>query len=309
MSFPAYARSVLGFNVLVILWGALVRATGSGAGCGRHWPLCNGVAVPQTAETATLIEYGHRTTSGLALILVAVLWWWSRKTFDSGHRVRKAAAWSFGFIVIEALIGAGLVLFGLVGDDDSAVRAAYLALHLLNTFLLLAALALTAFWAVDQSVLVRPTRGAAFGLLLTGCLLILAVGITGAIAALGDTLFPTTSLAEGMRADADSTSHFLLRLRVFHPLLALLAGVYLSVMVWLLARLRPASLQSPWSRALSSLLLIQLGVGLTNLLLLAPTALQIVHLFVADLLWITMVIFSASALSAAPRDPAPLPAA
>jgi len=303
MSFPAYARSVLGFNLLVILWGALVRATGSGAGCGRHWPLCNGLVVPRAAETPTLIEYGHRITSGLALILVAVLWWWSRKAFASGHRVRKAAAWSFGFIVIEALIGAGLVLLGLVGDDDSIARAAYLALHLLNTFLLLGALALTSFWATSHAPLVRPTRGAAFWLLLTGCLIILAVGMTGAIAALGDTLFPTVSLAEGMRADADSTSHFLLRLRVLHPLLALLAGVYLSVMVWLLARVRPASLQSPWSRALSSLVLVQLGVGLTNLLMLAPTALQIVLLFVADLLWITLVIFSASALTAPPRDP------
>jgi cytochrome c oxidase assembly protein subunit 15 len=309
MSFPAYARSVLGFNLLVILWGALVRATGSGAGCGRHWPLCNGVVIPETPETATFIEYGHRTTSGLALILVAVLWWWSRKAFVSGHRVRKAAAWSFGFIVIEALIGAGLVLLELVGDDDSVARAAYLALHLLNTFLLLAALGLAAFWAVEQTPLLRPTRGAAFWLLLTGGLLILAVGMTGAIAALGDTLFPSVSLAEGMRADADSTSHFLLRLRVLHPLLALLAGVYLSVMVWLLARVRPASLQSPWSRALSSLVLVQLGVGLTNLLLLAPTALQIVHLLVADLLWITLVIFAASALTAPPRDSAPRVAA
>jgi len=309
MSFPAYARSVLGFNLLVILWGALVRATGSGAGCGRHWPLCNGVVIPETVETATLIEYGHRTTSGLALILVAVLWWWSRKAFVPGHRVRKAAAWSLGFIVIEALIGAGLVLLELVGDDDSVARAAYLALHLLNTFLLLAALGLAAFWAVEQMPLLQPTRGAAFWLLLTGGLLILAVGMTGAIAALGDTLFPSVSLAEGMRADADSTSHFLLRLRVLHPLLALLAGVYLSVMVWLLARVRPASLLSPWCRVLSSLVLVQLGVGLTNLLLLAPTALQLVHLFVADLLWITLVIFAASALTAPPRDSAPQAAA
>jgi len=303
MSFPAYARSVLGVVILVILWGAVVRATGSGAGCGEHWPLCNGLIVPRATETPTLIEYGHRITSGIALILVAVLWWWSRKAFASGHRVRRVTAWSFVFIIVEALIGRALVLLRLVGDDDSVARAGYLALHLLNTFLLLGALALTSFWASSQTPFVRPTRGAAFWLLLTGCLIILAVGMTGAIAALGDTLFPSASLAEGMRADADSTSHFLLRLRVLHPLLALLAGVYLSVMVWLLARVRPASLQSPWSRALSSLVLLQLGVGLTNLLMLAPTALQIVHLFVADLLWITMVIFAASALTAPPRDP------
>lgn len=302
MTFPAYARSVLGFNLLVILWGALVRATGSGAGCGAHWPLCNGVVIPRDPETATLIEYGHRTTSGIAFLLVALLWWWSRGAYPRGHRVRPAAAASLVLIVIEALIGAGLVRLGLVGNDDSPGRAVYLAGHLLNTFLLLGTLALTAYWATSQAPLRQPGRGPAALLLGLGLLLILVTGMTGAIAALGDTLFPSATLTEGFRADTEPTSHFLIRLRVLHPLLALLAGVYLSVMVWLVARDRPAALQSPWSRALSSLLLIQLGVGLTNLLMLAPTALQIVHLLVADLLWIALVIFAASALTAQPRD-------
>lgn len=308
MSFPAYARSVLGLNLLVILWGALVRASGSGAGCGRHWPLCNGAAIPPAPETATLIEYGHRTSSGLALVMVVVLWWWSRKAFIPGHRVQTAAAWSLGFIILEALIGAGLVLFGLVGENDSIARAAYLAVHLLNTFFLLAALALTALWATNQAPLLSPWRGSAGWLLLAGLGCILLVGMTGAIAALGDTLFPSGTLAEGIRADAEPTAHFLVRLRVLHPLLALLAGVYLSVMVWLVSRVRPASLQTPWSRAVSSLVLIQLGVGLTNLLMLAPTALQLLHLLVADLLWIALVVFTATALAAPPSDrPRPPP--
>lgn len=308
MSFPAYARSVLGFNLLVILWGAFVRASGSGAGCGRHWPLCNGAAIPSSPEAATLIEYGHRTTSGLALILVVALWWWSGRTFAPGHRVRKAATWSLVFIVLEALIGAGLVLLGLVGQDDSAGRAVYLAGHLLNTFLLLGALALTAYWATNQAPLREPSHGPARMLLGAGLLAILLTGMTGAIAALGDTLFPSGSLAEGLRADRDAAAHFLVRLRVLHPVLALLTGVYLSVMVWLVARVRPASLQSPWPRAVSTLVLIQLLVGLTNLLLLAPTALQLVHLFVADLLWIALVLFAASALTAPLRAPPAAPA-
>lgn len=308
MSFPAYARSVLGVTVLVILWGALVRATGSGAGCGEHWPLCNGVVIPRDPGTATLIEYGHRATSGIAFLMVAALWWWSRRAFPHGHRVRTVAAASLVLIVIEALIGAGLVRLGLVGNDDSPGRAVYLAGHLLNTFLLLGTLALTAYWATSQTPLRQPGRGPAAMLLGAGLLLILVTGMTGAIAALGDTLFPSTTLTEGLRADAEATSHFLVRLRVLHPLLALLTGVYLSVIVWLVARARPASLQSPWSRALSSLLLLQLGVGLTNLLMLAPTALQILHLLVADLLWIALVVFAASALTAQPRDP-PVPRA
>lgn len=301
MSFPAYARSVLGVNLLVILWGAFVRATGSGAGCGQHWPLCNGTAIPQSPATATLIEYGHRTSSGLALLLVLGLWWWSRKAFPPGDRARRAAAVSLAFIITEALIGAGLVLLGLVGKDDSPARAPYLAVHLLNTFLLLASLALTVLWSTRRAPMREPARGAAPWLLLVALLAVLVVGITGAITALGDTLFPSASLAEGFRADTVPTSHFVVRLRVLHPVMALLTGAYLSSMGWLLARVRPESVQQPWSRALAGLVLIQLGLGLTNLLLLAPTVLQIAHLLVADLLWITLVIFSATALTAAPR--------
>jgi heme a synthase len=301
MSFPAYTRSVLGFNLLVILWGAFVRASESGAGCGRHWPLCNGTAIPQSPATATLIEYAHRTSSGVALILVVGLWWWSRKEFGPGHRVRRAAAGSLIFIVTEALIGAGLVLLGLVGQDDSLGRAAYLAIHLLNTFLLLAALALTALWSRNDAPLRSPGQGAGPWLLLSGLLAVLALGMTGAIAALGDTLFPSTSLAEGFRADTTPTAHLLIRLRVLHPVLALVSGVYLGSLGWLLARVRPASVESPWGRGLSGLVLIQLLVGLTNLLLLAPTVLQILHLLVADLLWITLVVFSATALTAPRR--------
>jgi heme A synthase len=293
---------VLGFNLLVILWGAFVRASGSGAGCGKHWPLCNGTAIPQSRASATLIEYTHRTSSGLALILVVVLWWWSRRAFAPGHRARRCAAISLLFIISEALVGAGLVLLGLVGQNNSLGRAAYLAFHLLNTFLLLAALSLTALWSTNQASWQRPRSGPAPWLLLMGLLAVLGVGMTGAIAALGDTLFPSASLAEGFRADSTPGAHLLVRLRVLHPVLALLAGVYLSSLGWVLARVRPGSIPTIWSRLLGTLVVIQLGVGFTNLLMLAPIALQMVHLLVADLLWISLVLLSATALSAPPTE-------
>ena len=295
MRFPRYAWSVLGCNLFVILWGALVRATGSGAGCGQHWPLCNGEVIPQDPATATLIEFTHRTTSGLALLLVVGLFWWSRRAFPAGHRARRGAAWSLALIGVEALIGAGLVLLELVGRDDSLLRAGYLAAHLLNTFLLLAALALTAHWSGMPPAAPGPRGGTAPWLLAFGLGAILVVGMTGAIAALGDTLFPSRSLAEGLRADADPAAHYLVRLRVLHPVLAILAGIYLSAMVWAVGRARPAALTSRWGRALTLLVLLQLVVGLTNLFLLAPTPLQLVHLLVADLMWIASVVFAADA--------------
>jgi cytochrome c oxidase assembly protein subunit 15 len=297
MRFTRYAWSVVAANLFVILWGALVRATGSGAGCGRHWPLCNGEMLPQDPGLTTLIELTHRLTSGIALLLVAILFWWSRGALPRGHRARTAAAWSLGFILIEALIGAGLVLLELVGDDDSLGRAAYLAAHLLNTFLLLAALALTAHWSGRPAPDRDPGSrgGAAPWLLAVGLAAILVLGMTGAIAALGDTLFPSRSLAEGLRADADPAAHYLVRLRVLHPVLAILAGIYLSGMVWAVARARPAALTSRWGRAVTLLVLLQLVVGLTNLFFLAPTPVQLAHLLVADLLWISVVIFAADA--------------
>jgi heme A synthase len=303
MPFPIYALVVLGVNLFVILWGAVVRASGSGAGCGEHWPLCNGEILPQSPATATLIEFTHRVTSGIALILVIALFWWSRRAFPPGHRARTGALWSLVFIGSEALVGAGLVLFHLVGDDASPLRAIYLSVHLLNTFLLLAALSLTAHWATHEAPWQRPGSGAAPWLLGAGLLAVLIVGMSGAVTALGDTLFPSASLAAGFREDASPTAHFLVRLRVLHPVLALLTGLYLSVMVWQVWRLRPAAVEAPWGRWLTTLVLLQLAVGLSNLLLRAPTPVQLAHLFVADLLWLTLVLFTATALTAAPvRD-------
>ena len=299
MKFRPFAWGVLGVNLFVILWGALVRATGSGAGCGRHWPLCNGEVIPTAPATATLIELTHRITSGLALLLVAALFWWSRREFPRGHAVRRWAACSLGFIVIEAGIGAGLVLLELVGANSSLARAGYLAAHLLNTFLLLGALTLTIQPSAPRIPPPASRRPTATGWLVTGLALLLVVGISGGIAALGDTLFPAGSLREGFRADLDPNSHVLLRLRGWHPLFALVAAVYLGLLTWRLARGSSALKHSGWTRAVPAVLVLQLGAGLLNLVLLAPVALQLGHLLLADLLWISVVGFSATVLSAA----------
>src|SRR5229473_6608919 len=146
-NFTRYAWGVLGWNLLVILWGAFVRATGSGAGCGSHWPLCNGEVVPRAPRLETIIEFTHRVTSGLALFAVVGLVVWSAVSFPRGHRVRRTAIVSLVLILTEALLGAGLVVFQLVAQDASVGRACYLSLHLVNTLFLLGALALTAWYS------------------------------------------------------------------------------------------------------------------------------------------------------------------
>jgi heme A synthase len=290
---------VLVWNVVVILWGAFVRATGSGAGCGAHWPLCNGEVVPRAPALETMVEFTHRATSGLALLLVIALAAWVFRARPKGHPARRAAAAAVVFIMVEAAVGAALVLFGLVAENDSVARALFMAGHLANTFVLLACLTLAAHWCGTDERL-RPAAVARFawpmGLAAVGLLL---VGKSGAIAALGDTLYPARSILGGLAQDVSPTAHFLVQLRMLHPVLAL-AGVLLVALASgrvLQATDEPAVRLTAWT--VSGLALVQLAAGLANVALLAPVWMQLVHLLLADLLWIAFVLLAVRALSLA----------
>jgi cytochrome c oxidase assembly protein subunit 15 len=288
--FARYAWVVLAFNVGVVLWGAFVRASGAGAGCGRHWPRCNGVVIPHSPSAATLIEFTHRATSGIALISVVALLWMAFRRFPRGHAVRRGAVASMVLILTEAGVGAGLVLLRLVAGNSSPARAGWMAVHLTNTFLLLAALALTAWWASGGRPVRARGQGLAALLAIAPLGLVILVGVTGAITALGDTLFPKGSvgLSEG--------EHFLERLRIVHPLLAIATAVFAIAAAARLRTLRRGRSTERLSYAASVLLAIQLAVGALNVALLAPTAMQIIHLLMADAVWITLVLLAASAL-------------
>ncbi len=283
-----FAWATLGWNIAVVLWGAYVRASGSGAGCGNHWPLCNGEVVPHAPAIQTIIEFTHRAMTAVAFFAVAGLLVWSIRAFPSGHRARKAALASFTFLIVEALLGAGLVLLDYVGANNSAGRALYLSLHLANTLLLLAALALTAWFSRDA----EPARGRISRLVAAALPIALLVSVSGAIAALGDTLFPAVSLSEGIRRDLSGTSDVLLRLRVFHPVLAVLAGVFFGSIAVSLLRAKQRTEAHRIALAVLILTVAQLSAGAMNLVLLAPVWMQILHLLVADLVWISLVLLA-----------------
>jgi heme A synthase len=296
-NFTLNAWLVLAYIVLVILWGAFVRATGSGAGCGSHWPLCNGVVVPRDAVTETRIEFFHRITSALSGLFVLGMLAWAFYAFPKRHIVRKGAAISTFFIITEGLLGAGLVLFELVAHNDSMARAFSMAAHLVNTFLLLASVTLTAWWASGGRPLRLRGQGAVGWLVIGGAFMMIVLGATGAITALGDTLFPAGSLAEGVARDFSPTAHFLERLRVWHPVIAVLTGIYLVVAGSVITAQRPSEATRRYTRWLKIVFLAQFAAGVVNLLLLAPVWMQIVHLLLADLLWITTILMGATALS------------
>jgi len=300
-TFCRFAWATLCYNVGVILWGAWVRITGSGAGCGSHWPTCNGEAIHLPETTATLIEMTHRMTSGITLILAVVLVLWARKIFPRGHSVIKAAFITLGFIILEALLGAGLVLFELVEDNDSVARAVIVGLHLVNTFGLLGFGCLTAWWAQGGNIPAGMRSHPVGSWLALGLFLTVIVGMSGAITALGDTLFPIDPTSPGelvdkLSRDLQPTEHFLVRLRVFHPFLAGGVSLILFCGAFLARKRLPTRSISRLSVLLMALLAMGVVHGLGNIWMAAPGWMQIIHLLLADGIWITQVLFTSEIL-------------
>jgi cytochrome c oxidase assembly protein subunit 15 len=284
-----FAWLTLAFMVLVILWGAVVRATSSGAGCGANWPLCNGDFFPHHPRLATVIEFTHRSMSGVCTFLVVALLVWTFRATDPGHRARRAAVWSTGLLVSEAFFGALLVLLHYVEHNISAGRVVMQSIHFTNTMLLLAALSLTAwFLARRPQESLPPPSNESRNIALMAIVATIVVGATGSLAALADTLFPSTSLTSAMAQDFSSSSPFLVHTRWIHPasaMVGLVCALFLTKKV-----------QGKLSRAVVALLAAQIVLGVADVLLLAPTWMQVVHLLGADLYWIALTALSAQVL-------------
>ena len=291
----AYAALVVGFMVLVILEGAIVRATGSGAGCGNHWPLCNGDFFPHHPRLATIIEYTHRSMTGLCTALVAGLIAWTFFARPRRDRARSAVVWSGILLATEAFLGAILVKGGYVENNASNMRVFMQSIHFTNTMLLLAAITLTWWWLRDRSRPACPpfpSRPVVWLALIATIL----VGATGSVAALADTLFPSASLQSAFIRDFSASSPLLVRMRWVHPATALIG---LSCALWLALKLGGSL-----ARWVLGLISVQVILGALDVLLLAPTWMQVLHLLGADLYWIALVAACATIL-APQRQPTP----
>lgn len=297
LRFQHFAWGLLAYNLAVILGGAFVRASMSGDGCGAHWPTCSGQLIPDTSRLATVIEFSHRLSTGLLLPLVIGLVVWALRAWPKGHPVRGGALAVLGFTLAEALIGAGLVLFRLVAHDRSVYRAVAMPAHLITTFLLLMALTLTAWWAGGGRAPRLRGQGTMLPALALGLGATLLLGISGAITALGDMLFPAPSLLEGLKQDLSPSAHFLVALRIYHPLIAVCTGLYLMLLAGLAQHLRPSDEVRRFSHLTVMVFMLQFGAGLVNYALHAPIWMQLVHLLLADAFWISLVLLAASALA------------
>ncbi len=295
--FATFAWANLGYNLLVILWGAFVRATGSGAGCGDHWPLCDGQVIPRAPSAEMMVEFFHRVTSGVALLGALGLLIWALRAYERGHTVRAGAISVMVFMVLEALLGAALVLFELVAMNTSITRAFMMALHLINTFLLLGALTLTAWWASGGAPLRLRGQGRLPWLLGIGLVGTALVGSSGAITALGDTLLQHGALPGGVSQPINSSAHPLVQMRAIHPFIGVLVGLYTLYLASVVTSLRPDPATRKFGWGLVGLFFAQILIGSLNVTLKAPVWMQLVHLLMADLVWICLVLLSAVALA------------
>ena len=292
--FSRFAWFVLIYNVGVVLLGAVVRATESGAGCGSNWPTCRGSLIPTGGTVETAIEFAHRATAGVALALVATLAVWAVRTRPRGDVARWMALLSGVLIFNEALIGAALVLFEWVADDESIGRVISIVVHLVNTFLLLGSLTLTAWFGDGRPFPHRPFAVAPLRVARVGGIALLVVGAAGAITALGDTLFPPDSVGSGFLNDLGGT--FIVRLRWIHPILAVATAGYL----WWMAR----TVNNAAGKWLHGLVYTQVIAGVINIAALAPIWMQVIHLLLADAVWISFVLVATQKLVDSERVPA-----
>lgn len=302
-AFAKYAWIALAYNLVVILWGVFLRASYSGDGCGQHWITCHGEAIPSAPELKTLIEFSHRVTSMLAGLVVIGLVIWAFRKFEKRHLVRRLALLSLVFILIEGAIGGGLVLTGNTAANWTPSRPYWTAGHLINTFVLIGLLGLTAWFASGDRRFVLRGPAKVWILLTLGIAAIFVTGISGSMAALTNMLFPSETLAEGIAKDFDPNSHILLRLRILHPIFSIFTAVFL---IFLSDMIRNAAnkdaLVSKWANVVSILVIVQIIFGGATLLLLAPIVMQLGHLLLADLIWISFVLMGASVFTAGRAD-------
>ena len=290
--FSTFAWGVLTYTMAVILWGYFLRISESGDGCGTDWPLCSGELVPAGAGFPTWVEFTHRASSGLTLILVVVLASLAVRSFGRGHPVRRATLAALLFTVTESLFGAILVVFGWVAGDVSVGRVLIRPFHVTNTFLLMGALGLTAWWAsrrVDRTTSLgkpesRRFRAAGAGLL--------ALAATGSWAGLAGTAFPAETVLAGLTQYLDP-EHLLVYLRTAHPLVAVLALVLLVRATGMSLRPGGGAVERRLTRVVWTLGAAQPVAGALTVVLLHPTGLRLLHIALADLLWLaTLFLWS-----------------
>ena len=283
MKLISYTKLGIVLSILSILAGAFVRATGSGDGCGSTWPTCKGKIIPQLSDPSEVIEFSHRSISGILLIVTLIIFIKSRN-MSKGTIVRKTVNFLTFFVVFEAAIGAVIVLYEWVGLNSSLPRIIAVPIHLVNTFGLLACYAVLYKVLLNNFKNIKQLWDRRFVFV---AFLFLLSGASGSITALADVLFPSASFYEGLMEDFDRTSELLTRLRILHPIVA--TGLSVALII------ESRKIQKDYKidvKFLQLLVIVAVTLGVLNVLSNIVLLLSIFHLAIADLLWITYIYVS-----------------
>lgn len=277
--------STLCTSLFIFLWGAWLRFSFSGDGCGTDWPLCNSKIIPATTEA--WMEWIHRLSSSGFSILILCIVFYSFLCFPKKHRVRFWSLVAFALTVLEALIGAFLVIFSLTGHDQSILRPFVLEAHLINSLLLLASLVMCWRHSLENPI---PSKK-----ILKWSVLFILLALTGSIASLSNTLFPSSSLVGAFLMDFNFNSPGLVQLRILHPILTLLLGG--GAVFYLYRKIVKNKITINLKNGFPSLsteailllcLLLGLTTGIGTLLSLSPIFMKLTHLFIAYMIWIAI---------------------
>ena len=283
MKVKSYAKAGLFLSIASILAGAFVRATGSGDGCGATWPTCKGRIIPALSDTSELIEFSHRSVSGVLLIVTLIIFVKSRK-FQKDSLARTVTNYLTFFVIFEALIGAVIVIFEWVGLNSSLPRIIAVPIHLVNTFGLLGCYAIL-YKILDKNIEDINSMFNKNFIFISS--LFLLSGATGSIAALADVLFPSASFIEGFLADFDRTSEVLTRLRILHPIVSSILSLVLYIY-----SIRINKKYNIRVKLLQTLIFVAVFLGFLNVLSNIILPLSILHLAIADFLWISYIYVS-----------------
>ncbi len=286
LKFHKAALWILGYSVLVIIFGAFVRASLSGDGCGVHWPDCYGSILPKGAPLQTYIELTHRTTSGFLIILSAALALASFRIFPKSSLFRKAGLLTLVSVLVSAAIGAALVLNRWVEFDRSMARAITMPLHLVNNYFLIGTLILLAMPGEVVNKIRFRKQGEVGGLVWGSLAAMFILGGTGALSAMGKTAFTNElsaaqGLSDRLQLHMAADAHPLLKGGISHPLIATGAFILILLTCRQLVKRRPSDEVGFWSNMTSGSMVFQMVLGLVNLAASAPVALQLFHLAAA----------------------------
>jgi heme A synthase len=274
---------------LLIVWGGIVRVTGSGNGCGTtdQWPLCHGSLLPAW-QINTLIEFTHRWIASICTLLVIVLtactWIWYRHQ----RRVKIGTTIAAALFVVQIALGALAVEYNLPGG--------VVMIHLANALLLFAVLIYVAVVAVTVGTARQMPKLASGALASVKKPVIIAVVATYLVAMSGAFVVETTSGA-GCNSWPLCGSGFSLptgqaaTINVAHRVVALVVVLLLGgLMAMILRRRRGERAVRIGVMSVNLLLVLQVAAGALVVELGLPAWVRGLHLALASLLWGTVVV-------------------